>query len=121
MLSGALVDMYAKCGALRQVQSVLEKLPSCNVASWTALIVGYAQNGQGQRALDCFKKMQHKGMLPNEVTYVCTFKACVAIGAIDKGKKFHDVMLRQGLLEHHIMLGGALMDMYAKCGDLRQA
>ena len=84
MLSGALVDMYAKCGALRQVQSLLEKLPSRNVASWTTLIAGYAQNGQGQRALDCFEQMQHEGMLPNEVTYVCTFKACVALGAIDK-------------------------------------
>ena len=63
--------------------------------------------------MDCFEKMQHEGMLSNEVT-------CVAIGAIDRGKKFHDVMLRQGLLEHHIMLGGALVDMYAKCGDLCQ-
>ena len=48
--------MYAKCGALRQEQSVLEKVPSRNVVSWNALIVGYAQNGQGQQDLDCFEE-----------------------------------------------------------------
>ena len=31
VLGGALVHMYAKCGALRQAQSVLEKLPSRDV------------------------------------------------------------------------------------------
>ncbi|MCO5600199.1 hypothetical protein L7F22_054308 [Adiantum nelumboides] len=39
MLGVALVDMYAKCGALRQAQSSLEKLPSHNVVSWSALNV----------------------------------------------------------------------------------
>ena len=36
----------------------------------------------------------------------------------DKGKEVHDEISRQGLLEHDIVLGGALMHMYAKCGVL---
>ena len=48
VLGGALVDMYAKCGTLCGAQSALEKLPSRNVVCWNALIVGYAQNGEGQ-------------------------------------------------------------------------
>ncbi|KAI5074899.1 hypothetical protein GOP47_0010860 [Adiantum capillus-veneris] len=121
VLGNALVDMYAKCGALCQAQSVLGKLPSRNVISWGALIAGYAGNGQGQQALDCFEQMQHEGILPDQVIYVCVLKACATIGAIDKGKKVHDKILRQGLLEDHIVLGGALVDMYVKCGALCQA
>ena len=38
--------------------------------------------------------------------------------AIDKGKEVHDVLSRQGLFEHDIMLGGAVMHIYARCGPL---
>jgi hypothetical protein len=75
---------------------------------------------QDQQARDCFEHLQHKGILPNEVTYVCILKACAVIGAIDKGKEVHDEISRQGLLELHIVLGGALVDMYSKCGALLQ-
>ncbi|KAI5057963.1 hypothetical protein GOP47_0027978, partial [Adiantum capillus-veneris] len=121
VLGNVLVDMYAKCGALPQAQSVLEKLPSRNIVAWSALIAGYAQNGQGQQALECSEQMQHEGICPNAVTYVCILKACAMIKAIDKGKQIHDKILRQGLLERDLLLGNALVDMYAKCGTLPQA
>ncbi|MCO5580162.1 hypothetical protein L7F22_034029 [Adiantum nelumboides] len=120
-LGGALVDMYAKCGALPQAQSVLEKLPWRDVVLWTALIAGYAQKGQGQFALECYEQMQREGVSPNSVTYVSILKACAVIGAIDKGKQIHDEISRLRLLEHDIVLGSALVDMYAKCGALPQA
>ncbi|KAI5070709.1 hypothetical protein GOP47_0015052 [Adiantum capillus-veneris] len=121
VLGGALVDMYAKCGALPQARKALENLPSRNVVSWSALVAGYAQQGQGQQALECFEQMQREGVIPNAVTYVSILKACAVIGAIDKGKQIHDEILRQGLLEHSKVLGGALVDMYAKCGAFSQA
>ena len=52
VLGGAPMDMYAKCGVLFQAQSVVEKVPSHNVVCWNALISGYAQNRQGQQALN---------------------------------------------------------------------
>ncbi|MCO5551358.1 hypothetical protein L7F22_004859 [Adiantum nelumboides] len=45
-LSNTLLSLYTKCGALGQLQIVLEELPSCNVACWSALMAGYAQDGQ---------------------------------------------------------------------------
>ncbi|KAI5081310.1 hypothetical protein GOP47_0004493 [Adiantum capillus-veneris] len=121
ILGGALVDMYVKCGALPQAQSVLEKLPSANAILWSALIAGYAQTGQGQEALDCFGKMQHKGIHPDAVTYASIVRACAVIGDINRGKQVHEEILREGLLEDNIVLGGALVHFYAKCGVLLQA
>ncbi|KAI5059784.1 hypothetical protein GOP47_0026103 [Adiantum capillus-veneris] len=121
VLGTALVDMYAKCGALSQAQSVLEKLPSRDVVSWSALISGYSQNGQGQKSLECFEQMLHEGIPPNAVTYVGVLKACAVIGAVDKGRQIHEAIARQGLLEKNAVLGNALVDMYAKCGALSQA
>ena len=98
VLGGALMLMYAKCGAPSQAQCVVERIPSCAILSWTAWIAGYAYTKQGQQALDCFKQMWHEDILLDEVTYVCILNASTAIGAIDKGEELHDKISRQGLM-----------------------
>ena len=47
VLGNALAHMYAKCGALCQAQSVLEKLPFRNAVCWNALFARYAP-GSGE-------------------------------------------------------------------------
>ncbi|KAI5083686.1 hypothetical protein GOP47_0003429, partial [Adiantum capillus-veneris] len=121
VLGGALVDMYAKCGAVSEAQQVLEELPSRNVVSWNALIAGYAQEGDTMQALTCLEEMEHEGISPNAVTYICTLKACALTKSADKGKKIHHEIVRQGLLQNDIVLGNALVDMYAKCGITLEA
>ena len=120
-LGNALVDMYVKCGILDKAKRVLEELPIRNVVSWNALIAGYAQQGQGHEALNCFDRMESEGFSPNAVTFICILKACGSIGAIDKGKQIHTEIINVGLLEKSIMLGTALVDIFAKCGFLSKA
>ena len=44
-----------------------------------------------KQARDCFKEMQHEGILQlDAVTYVWILKACATIRAADKGKQMHD-------------------------------
>jgi pentatricopeptide repeat protein len=38
-----LVDMYAKCGSMEDAWRVFNKLPSCNVVTWKAMV--YTQCG----------------------------------------------------------------------------
>ena len=57
VLSNALVDMYAKCGALAKAQQVLDQCIVHDRFSWTAPITRYAQNGHGDEALKCFDKI----------------------------------------------------------------
>ncbi|KAH7433255.1 hypothetical protein KP509_07G061800 [Ceratopteris richardii] len=104
-LGTALVDMYAKCGALSKAKCVFDSLLHRDVVCWNALIVGYMHDGQGERALDCFKRMKHDGITPDATTYACMLKACASIGACDEGQKIHDEIERQGLLEVDIMCG----------------
>ena len=60
--------------------------------------------------------MQCGGILPGAMTYACILEACATIGAADKGKRIHGGVARQGLLQDGIVLGNALVGMYAKCG-----
>ncbi|KAI5069670.1 hypothetical protein GOP47_0015971 [Adiantum capillus-veneris] len=121
VLDTAVVDMYAKCGALTKAQEVLEGLPVRNVVCWSALISGYAQDGQSKQALDCFWKMQEVGIAANAVTYTSVLKACGSLGASHMGDQIHDEIRRQGLLKRDVVLGTALVDMYAKRGQLVKA
>ncbi|KAI5067725.1 hypothetical protein GOP47_0018253 [Adiantum capillus-veneris] len=120
-VANALIDMYVKCGALEQAHEVFDVLPSRNSVSWTTLITGFAQKGRGKEAVSCFEQMQLSGFSPNGVTFTSVFKACGSIKALDKGLGIHAQVLREGLIEGDTVLANALVDMYAKCGELEKA
>ena len=42
MDDNALVDMYAKCGLLKDAYDVVEDIPIQNVEAWKTLIIGYS-------------------------------------------------------------------------------
>jgi pentatricopeptide repeat protein len=122
ILGTALVDMYAKCGELAKARQVLEELPIRDRVSWSALIAGYTQQeDQGREALASFEQMQNEGFLPDAVAFVCVLKACGSLGAVDKGKQVHDEVRSLGLVETNLILGTALVGMYARCGALTAA
>ncbi|KAI5067829.1 hypothetical protein GOP47_0018357 [Adiantum capillus-veneris] len=121
VVANALIDMYFKCGALETAQQVFDEIPNRDIVSWNVLITGYAQHGKGEKALMCYDCMLQVGFSPTPVTLVCLLKACSSSGALDKGKEIHEEILKLHLLEKNILVANALVDMYAKCGELKQA
>ena len=119
---------YAKCNAVSKARQVLDGLPTQNVVSWSALIVGNTQGHakealklSAKEALNFIEEMQRAGILLDAMNFVCILKACATIGATDEGKQIHEEIARQGLLQNGIVLGNALVDMYAKCGVVSKA
>jgi pentatricopeptide repeat protein len=102
---------------LIEARAVFDKLIFHDVITWTAIISGYADDGQSDKALECFKHMQDDGIPPTDVTYVCAVKAC---GSIVKGQELHSEVCKKGHQENSYV-GSALVDMYAKWGSLTDA
>ncbi|KAH7365213.1 hypothetical protein KP509_18G014200 [Ceratopteris richardii] len=121
VVASTLVHMYAKCGELSLAREVFDKVSVRDAILWTSLMAGYAENGQGEEALDLLEQMQLEGVSPNAVTYVSGLKSCGSTGSIDKGTEIHMEIERQGLLEKDLVLGNTLIDMYTKCGLLSRA
>ncbi|KAI5081243.1 hypothetical protein GOP47_0004426 [Adiantum capillus-veneris] len=117
-LGNTLVSMYAKCGEFPSAEQVLLQLPTRDVVSWNALIAGLAKNSHGAEALTCYRCMQSEGLSPNDITYACMLKTCSMTQNVDMGKQLHVEIVNRGLLENNVVLGTALVDMYAKCGVL---
>lgn len=120
-VSSALVNLYSKCGFLGKAQEIFDKLNVRDVVLWTALIAGYTENEQGEEALECLEQMQREGVSPNDVTLVCSLKACGSLGAVNTGHSLHAEIERKGLLGKYPLVGNTLVDMYARLGLLARA
>jgi pentatricopeptide repeat protein len=116
----SLVDMYAKCGSIEEAWRVFNKMPSRDVVTWTTMILGHVQCGQGQKASELFQKMQQEGVQPNSVTFVAVLNACATIVALEEGRYVHQQIIQSGC-ESEVSVGSSLVDLYAKCGSMEDA
>lgn len=119
-LGNALLDMYAKCGRMEDARQVFEKLLIRDVVSWNTIISGYSRKGLNQEALDLYFEMQQSDITPDNVTYVTILKVCACKGGLTEGRLIHSQLLARGV-ELDEVVGSALVDMYAKCGNLHSA
>ncbi|XP_016503957.1 putative pentatricopeptide repeat-containing protein At3g49142 [Nicotiana tabacum] len=67
-IGNCLVAMYGKCGCLVEARQVLNGMPKRDVVSWNSMVVGYAQNGMFDDALEVCKEMNLLGHKPNAGT-----------------------------------------------------
>eukprot|EP01018_Ginkgo_biloba_P013187 Gb_32448 [translate_table: standard] len=119
-VESALVDMYAKCGNVEKARYAFDKMQQRNVVSWTSIIAGYAQNGQGVEALNLFRQMQLAGVKPDLKTFASVLVACADLAALEQGIEIHEDIIKNGLVSD-IFVENALIDMYAKCGSIKMA
>ena len=122
ILANALVDMYAKCNMLEKAQEVLNELPNGNVVTWSSLIAGYAQQGQGKEALDCFKEMQSKNMLcPNSVTFLSILHACSHAGLVEEGLMYFEDMSKTYNITPNFEHYTCIVDLLGRAGHIDRA
>uniref|UniRef100_A0A2K1ZEF4 Pentatricopeptide repeat-containing protein n=1 Tax=Populus trichocarpa TaxID=3694 RepID=A0A2K1ZEF4_POPTR len=69
-----LLDVYAKCGIIRDARSVFDELCDIDLISWTAMIFGRTQKGCSEEALKLFMHKECAGVLPNDVTVASVFQ-----------------------------------------------
>ena len=62
-LGNVLVDMYAICGKLEKAPKPINDISVRDVVSWNALILGYAEKGHAEKALNSLKKMKLEGQI----------------------------------------------------------
>ncbi|KAL5541079.1 hypothetical protein UlMin_043365 [Ulmus minor] len=120
-IGNAVVDMYAKLGAIDSARTVFDGQPVKDVVSWNTLITGYAQNGLASEAIELYSIMEeHKEIIPNQGTWVSILPAYSHLGAVQQGMKIHGQVIKKSL-HSDVFVGTCLIDMYGKCGRLDDA
>ncbi|KAE8711241.1 hypothetical protein F3Y22_tig00110299pilonHSYRG00025 [Hibiscus syriacus] len=114
-IGNALVDMYAKCGSIEQAFGVFRGMECKDVFSYTAMIVGFAMNGEAERALDIFAEMPVVGIKPDEVTFVGVLSACGHAGMVEEGWRHFEDISRVYNLEPQTEHYGCMVDLLGAC------
>ncbi|KAF9613396.1 hypothetical protein IFM89_008226 [Coptis chinensis] len=119
-VNNSLIQMYSTAGKLVEAEKIFCKMGYRDVVSWTAMISGYEKNGFPGKALEVYREMELKGVMPDEVTIASVLSACACLGHLDIGVKLHDFANRTGHISYTIV-GNALIEMYSKCGRIDKA
>ncbi|KAM7459480.1 hypothetical protein LguiA_036474 [Lonicera macranthoides] len=120
-VQNTLVHMYFCCGGgVGFARKVFDEMPKLDSVSWSAMIGGYARLGMSTDAVELFRRMQMYGVRPDEITMVSFLSACTDLGALELGKWVESYIEREKL-QKSVELCNALIDMFAKCGDVNKA
>lgn len=118
-----IIHANARVGMIHIARKLFDRMPQRNVISWSCMIHGYVSCGEYKAALSLFRNLQvmeaHR-IRPNEFTLTSVLSACARLGAFEHGKWVHAYIDKSGM-QVDVVLGTALIDMYAKCGNIERA
>ncbi|KAL2895920.1 hypothetical protein RDABS01_000454 [Bienertia sinuspersici] len=120
-VSNALIDMYAKCGCVKQALAVFEGMLERDLVSWNTIIKGLAMHGHGETALKLFSRMEQEGFQPDKITFIGILCVCTHMGFVDKGLEYFYSMKRVYGIAPQIEHYGCLIDLLGRGGRLKEA
>ncbi|EPS62296.1 hypothetical protein M569_12493 [Genlisea aurea] len=123
-VGSALVNGFARCGAVDAAKKVFRHMGVKNAVSLNGLMVGLVKQKKGEEAFDIFLKSRGEIRF-NADTYVLVSTSfgefrCPEVGK-RKGKEIHGYLIRKGSIDSSVAVGNSLINMYAKCEAVEDA
>lgn len=120
VLQNAIVSVYGECNCIDYANRMFELIDCKDIVSWTSMLSCYVQNGLSNEAFELLDLMKAANVEPDSVAMVSILSAVASLSALTKGKEVHGFLVRKGfVLEGPVV--SALVDMYARCGNLGDA
>ncbi|KAI4345832.1 hypothetical protein L6164_012923 [Bauhinia variegata] len=116
----ALIDVYSKCSHVKDARLVFEETNEKDIVVWNAMFSGYSQQLENEEAVKLYKDLQMSWLRPNEFTFAAVITASSNSASLQQGQQFHSHVIKMGL-DDDPFVTNALVDMYAKCGDVEEA
>lgn len=117
----ALIDMYAKCGAVGTARALFDMMNERHVTTWNVMIDGYGTHGLGKAAVELFNKMLEGPTKPNDITFLCAISACSHSGLVEEGIHYFTSMKKDYGIEPVMDHYGAMVDLLGRAGRLNEA
>ncbi|KAF7833436.1 pentatricopeptide repeat-containing protein [Senna tora] len=121
VVMGALLDMYAKCGAVDEAFGVFKCLPVRDLVSWTSMITAYGSHGRAFEALGLFSEMQKSNVKPDKVTFLAVLSACSHAGLVDEGFSLFNQMINVYDIKPRVEHYSCVIDLLGRAGRLHEA
>lgn len=72
----AMIDMYGKCGCVKEMSKVFDDVEEMEIGSLNAFVTGLSRNGMVDAALEVFRKFKDEEMELNVVTWTSIIASC---------------------------------------------
>jgi pentatricopeptide repeat protein len=102
---------------LKRARKLFDEMPERNVVTWTTMMNGYLKGKQSELSLGLFRGMLMSGIRPNQVTFLGALDACSDLATLCEGKQVHQMICKTAF-QVDTFVGSALMNVYAKCGEV---
>ncbi|TQD79603.1 hypothetical protein C1H46_034828 [Malus baccata] len=119
-LNTRLVQMYGRCGSMRDARKVFDRMRERSMGLWHSMISGYAVNGQGDEGLLLFEQMRNSGLKPVKETFLVVLAACASAEAVDEGFALFESMTNEYEIVPEIKHYLGLIDVLGNSGHLNE-
>ncbi|KAL8209815.1 hypothetical protein R6Q57_006547 [Mikania cordata] len=116
-VANSFVDCYGKCRDIRSARLVFDGICNHNDVSWCSMVAAYEQNDEGENACMLFLQAMRNNIEPKDFIVSSVISACAGIAGMEMGRLVHAISLK-ACIDGNVFVGSALVDMYAKCGNL---
>ncbi|KAJ9537810.1 LOW QUALITY PROTEIN: hypothetical protein OSB04_030543 [Centaurea solstitialis] len=90
----ALIDNYSKWGELPNTLTVFNEMETSDLIVWNSVIGAFAQNTDGDEALNLFKRMKRCGFMADQATLTSVLRACAGLALLELGRQIHVHVLK---------------------------
>ncbi|WCJ36255.1 Pentatricopeptide repeat (PPR-like) superfamily protein [Euphorbia peplus] len=119
-LRNRILLMHVKSGMMVHARKWFDEMPEKNIVSWNTIIRGVVDVGDYVEAFRLFLVMWEELSEAGSRTFATMIQASSGLGLISVGRQLHSCALKMGE-GYDIFVSCALIDMYAKCGDIEDA
>nr|XP_027111038.1 pentatricopeptide repeat-containing protein At4g33990-like isoform X2 [Coffea arabica] len=119
-VASALVHMYCRFGQFIVANRIFKDMPSRDMGCWNSVISGFCQNGNAAEALAILDQMRLEGIKMDSVTVSSILPVCAQMNDSLRGMLVHLYAIKHRL-EVDVYVSNALINMYAKFGELESA
>ncbi|KAL3618668.1 hypothetical protein CASFOL_037487 [Castilleja foliolosa] len=120
-VDNSLVSLYTHCGYLENAEKIFNLMKTQNVVSWTALIVGYAKNGEGIKSLQFYDEMIASNVKPDFITFIGLLFACSHAGLTERGRYYYESMVNDYNIKPGPNHYACMIDLLGRSGKLDEA
>ncbi|GAB2249395.1 hypothetical protein Droror1_Dr00012754 [Drosera rotundifolia] len=119
-VGSSVVDMYGKCGEVRDARKMFDEMPVRNVVTWSGMIYGYGQAGETEEALGLFREVLQEGLEVNDFTLTSVVQVCGCGTMFELGRQVHGLIVKLSY-DSSCFVGSSLVSLYSKCGVVEDA
>ncbi|MCD7463717.1 hypothetical protein HAX54_051213 [Datura stramonium] len=120
-IGNSLINMYSKCGFLKDSAQVFREMSIRDSASWSAVISAYGTHGSGDKALELFHEMKESGIKTDSIALLAVLSACNHSGLFEEGKTLFDEASKDKSFSITVELYACYIDLLGRAGKLEDA